>query len=62
VALLEGEVATQVRPTHLPPFRLEAAVGAETIGADDASEVVADETMKMLLAAVGRDPPRPSVC
>jgi hypothetical protein len=30
---VEGEVATQVRPTDLPPLRLEAVVGAEAIGA-----------------------------
>jgi len=53
---VEGEVATQVRPADLPPLRLEAVVGAETIGADNASEVVADETMEVLLDAVGRDP------
>jgi hypothetical protein len=53
---VEAEVATQVRPAHLPPFRLEAVVGAEAVGADDACEVVTDEALQVLLAAVGRDP------
>src|SRR6266540_1146249 len=38
------------------PFRLEAVVSAEAIGADDAGELVADQPVQVLLAAVGRDP------
>jgi hypothetical protein len=53
---VEGEVAAQVRPAHLPALRVEAVVGAEAVGADDAGEVVADQAVQMLLAAVGRDP------
>src|SRR5713101_1877206 len=45
-----------MRPAHLPALRLEAVVGAEAIGADDAGEAVADEAVQVLLAAVGRDP------
>src|SRR6266511_1281126 len=43
-------------PADLPPLRLEAVVGAEAIGADDARELVPDEPVRVLLAAVGRDP------
>src|SRR6266571_3744330 len=53
---VEGEVAAQMRPADLPPFRLEAVVRAETIGANDAGELVADQPVQVLLAAVGRDP------
>jgi hypothetical protein len=45
-------------PADLPPLRLEAVVGAEAIGADDARELVPDEPVRVLLAAVGRDPHR----
>jgi len=51
-----GEVAAQVRPTDLTPFRLEAVVGAEAVRAEDAGEAVADEPVQVLLAAVGRNP------
>src|SRR5947207_11094452 len=44
-----------MRPADLPPLRLEAVVGAEAVRADNASEVVADEPVQVLLAAVGRD-------
>ena len=53
---MEGEVAAQVRPAHLPPLRLQAVIGAEAIGADDTGEVVADQPVQVLLAPVGRDP------
>lgn len=53
---VESEVATQVRPAHLPPLRLEAVVGAETVGADDAGELVTGQPLQVLLATVGRDP------
>src|SRR6266545_8219318 len=53
---VEGEVAAQVRPADLPPFRLEAVVGAEAIRTDDPSEPVAVQSVEVLLAAVGRDP------
>lgn len=52
----KAEVATQVRPAHLPPLRLEAVVGAETVGADDAGELVTGQPLQVLLATVGRDP------
>ena len=53
---MEGEVAAQVRPAHLPPLRLQAVIGAEAIGADDTGEVAADQPVQMLLTPVGRDP------
>src|SRR5205807_6334995 len=53
---VEGEVAAQVRPAHLPPFPVKAVVGAEAVRADHAREVVADQAVQVLLAAVGRDP------
>jgi hypothetical protein len=53
---MEGEVATQVRPTDLPPLRGEAVIGAEAVGANDPREIVADQPVQVLLAAVGRDP------
>jgi hypothetical protein len=53
---VKGEVAAQMRPAALPPFRLETVVGAEAIGADDATELVADQSVQVLFAAVGRDP------
>jgi hypothetical protein len=40
----------------LPPLRLQAVVSAEAVGADNASEVFADEAVQVLLAAVGGDP------
>src|SRR6266508_2886581 len=52
---VEGKVAAQVRPAHLPPLRLEAVVGAETVGADDAGERIADQSVQVLLTAIGRD-------
>lgn len=45
-----------MRPAHLPPLRIEAVVGRETVGADDAGELVADQPVQVLLAAVGCDP------
>jgi hypothetical protein len=42
---VEGEVPTQVRPAHLPSFRGEAVVGAEAVGADNARELAADQTV-----------------
>src|SRR6266508_3837835 len=53
---VEAEVAAQMRPADLPPFRLEAVVSAEAIGANNAGELVADQPMQVLLATVGRDP------
>src|SRR6266542_1051495 len=52
----EGEVAAQMRPADLPPFRLEAVVSAEAIGANNAGELVADQPVQVLLATVRRDP------
>src|SRR6266516_3316567 len=53
---MEGEVAAQVRPADLPPLGFEAVVGAEAVGAHDAGERVAEQSVEVLLAAVGRDP------
>jgi hypothetical protein len=53
---VEGEVAAQMRPTDLPPFRLKAVIGGEAVGADDAGEATADQAVQVLLAAVGGDP------
>jgi hypothetical protein len=53
---VEGELATQMRPAHLPPLRLEAVVRAEAVGANNAGEPIADEAVQVLLATVGRDP------
>src|SRR5215207_4419116 len=50
---VEGEVAAQVRPADLPLLGLEAVVGAEAVGADDAGEPIADQPVQVLLAAVG---------
>src|SRR6266498_651435 len=53
---MEGEVAAQVRPAHLPPLGVEAVVGAEPIGTDDTGEPVADQSLQVRFAASGRDP------
>ncbi len=53
---VEGEVAAQVRPAHLPAGRVEAVVGDEAVGADDPSELIAEQRVQMLLAPAGRDP------
>src|SRR5712692_5608169 len=53
---VEGEVAAQVRPAHLPLFGVEAVVSAEPIRTDDTGERVADQSVKVRLAAVGCDP------
>src|SRR6266508_2187012 len=53
---VEGEVAAQMRPADLPPFRLEAVVSAEAIGANNAGELVADQPVQVLLDTVRRDP------
>jgi hypothetical protein len=45
-----------VRPAHLPPGRVEAVVGDEAVGADDASELVTEQRVQMLLAPAGGDP------
>jgi hypothetical protein len=50
---MEGEVAAQVRPAHLPPLGVEAVVGAEPIGTDDTGEPVADQSLQVRFAAVG---------
>ena len=36
--------------------RVQAVVGDEAVGADDPSELVAEQRVQMLLAAAGRDP------
>ena len=46
---VEGEVAAQMRPADLPPFRLEAVVSAEAIGANDAGELVASCALANML-------------
>ena len=41
-----GEVAHEVRPTELPPFRSEIVVGPPAVRAGDAGEVLAEQCLR----------------